>query len=46
MIFTIIILFSGTIAPTLLIQEADALKGKGVKNTKTGSNEMCGQVKC
>jgi len=45
-VFFIIILFSGTIAPSIVI-DADALKGKGVGISKYGkSTDICGLQLC
>lgn len=45
-IFTIIILFSGSIAPSLLIQESDAAISKGTMLTEVNSNKVCGLQLC
>jgi len=45
-IFTIIILFTGTISPTLLIQDADAIKSKGTMNPEIHSKKVCGDQLC
>jgi len=45
-IFTIIILFTGTISPTLLIQDADAIKSKGTMNPEILSKKVCGAYLC
>ena len=45
-IFAIIILFTGTISPTLLFTEADALKAKTNYKHVTNSKKVCGDDLC